>query len=95
MDVERVLDRSDYIIMLNSGLVWPWDLTHFVIRKNCYCGAVINEQGHLGHFIVDLCFGHNILILVNAPYFWCSVCRTCIYDHCLPEECEICGAMEI
>lgn len=86
MDVDRFLIKDDFHELITE-VIWPWQITYFIIREECF-GCHNQTNSNLpSHFIITK---EKIKYLFYVNIFWCQHCRFAIYDHYLSDECEIC-----
>lgn len=86
MDIDRYLKGDDFEHLFFNRQ-WPWQITHFIIRRECFgCDSQINSYLP-SHFIIPL---EKVKYLFFVNFFWCQYCSFAIYEHYINEECETC-----
>lgn len=87
MDIDKFLKRDDY--MLLAVAEWPWEITHFILRKKCFACGFNTDSSLPSHITVHK---KNISVLLYIKCFWCLGCNIMtIYDHYLSDECNYCN----
>ncbi|CAK1542816.1 unnamed protein product [Leptosia nina] len=89
LDVDKFLNRRDFLLLLHGECEWPWEETHFLRAQSCgACHAVVNPH-EIMH--IRMAMSHNdIRLLLKAKHFWCE-CGHAVYDHYPPDECASCA----
>lgn len=91
LDVDQFLTKNQIMLLNKSEVLWPWDVTHFILSKKCIgCGHPTYSINYKpNHFIVDE--KDHVKYLLSEDLFWCKKCHIySVYDHYPSDECDFC-----
>lgn len=90
-DIDKFLNKNDFIICLNNNINWPWQSTHFILSEICHGCGNMNIQDVPVHFTTHMA-QEDIRYLLESSFFWCQSCTFfTVYDHYPLDECYYCN----
>lgn len=85
-DVDKFLKREDLTV---QNKIWPWNWTHFIVRRKCFHCKYQTSSNIPSHFVIGR---ENIEVLLLFTFLFCQNCKEyLIYDHFIEDECEYCN----